>query len=167
METANLCADTCQPLTEQQQNCVKCDTNQKQRLFVFKIKGPPSDPCWLQHWGTAFTLKVSNFHSVCVLCANYRWHWQSSSYQRMHKGMLELPNGLLACVIGALVRSFSTTCGQNSFNAPWYWLCACVKLSWGKWTPFCFNIAGEKSGLNDPEISRHGIDWFEIFLTEG
>lgn len=38
---------------------------------------------------------------------------------------------------------------------------------WRKWTPFCFNIAGEKSGLNDPEISRHGIDWFEIFLTEG
>lgn len=31
---------------------------------TFKIKGPPSDPCWLQHWGTAFTLKVSNFHSV-------------------------------------------------------------------------------------------------------
>lgn len=86
---------TCvQTLTEQQQNCEKCDANQKQRLFVFKIKGPPSDPCWLQHWGTAFTLKVSNFHSVCVLCANYRWHWQSSSYQRMHKGMLELPNGL-------------------------------------------------------------------------
>lgn len=61
---------------------------------TFKIKGPPSDPCWLQHWGTAFTLKVSNFHSVCVLCANYRWHWQSSSYQRMHKSMLKLPNGL-------------------------------------------------------------------------